>query len=410
MQDGTLPGHLHWDQIWVRPNGRVQLLDMPWNDTGMEPFAGSDDERVLALLRDAAVLALEGRLRRAGDRPHSIRAPLPKHAVRLLNRLLSVDQPYATLDEFRSVLAATKELPTEVTRHRRAWHLGGLTACLAVGLLWTLSCSWIMSIGSGAQLEWFVFINDKVIKDLKDGAWISFAAQSASPDPWTRYAAVPQLSFDLELHKRLSQDLERARLETVARFAAADGTTRWLMEANRTYQQLNPDEPTRNDTVTIKRSGDFRALARELEPGLQQTEGQRLRALEPTVLALLLFWPCVWILWAFLTRGGLTRQLFGIAITRADGRPALRLQCALRALLVWAPFMGLLWLAIVLDHRYWSHWSPGALVDRNAWALWLSWSSWWLAAAMLPVYVGLALRNPPRGLHDRLAGTYLVPR
>jgi hypothetical protein len=40
----------------------------------------------------------------------------------------------------------------------------------------------------------------------------------------------------------------------------------------------------------------------------------------------------------------------------------------------------------------------------------LSWLCWGAALALLLLYVALALRSPARGLHDRLAGTYLVPR
>jgi hypothetical protein len=34
---------------------------------------------------------------------------------------------------------------------------------------------------------------------------------------------------------------------------------------------------------------------------------------------------------------------------------------------------------------------------------------WLVAAALLPVYVAVALANPSRPPQDRLAGTYLVP-
>jgi hypothetical protein len=45
-----------------------------------------------------------------------------------------------------------------------------------------------------------------------------------------------------------------------------------------------------------------------------------------------------------------------------------------------------------------------------AWASLLAWLMWWLAPGLLVLYVWQAVRSPVRGLHDRLAGTYLVPR
>jgi uncharacterized RDD family membrane protein YckC len=98
--------------------------------------------------------------------------------------------------------------------------------------------------------------------------------------------------------------------------------------------------------------------------------------------------PAAVIVWAFLWRGGLSFRLLGLSLVRADGRPAGRLQCAWRTLLVWAPVTTLLACGIGLE------WAPAGLA----------------ALALLPLYVILALWSPGRALHDRLAGTYLVPR
>jgi len=65
--------------------------------------------------------------------------------------------------------------------------------------------------------------------------------------------------------------------------------------------------------------------------------------------------------------------------------------------LVWLPFVTLLWLA-------------GYMNERFAGAAWLIHGLSWLALGLLAGYVLLALRYPDRSLHDRLAGTYLVPR
>ena len=45
-----------------------------------------------------------------------------------------------------------------------------------------------------------------------------------------------------------------------------------------------------------------------------------------------------------------------------------------------------------------------------AWVLRLSILTWWAVWPLLVGYALLALWHPPRALHDRLAGTYLVPR
>ena len=56
----------------------------------------------------------------------------------------------------------------------------------------------------------------------------------------------------------------------------------------------------------------------------------------PWDLAMLVAIPAGWVLWAFLSRGGLSLPLAGIALVRNDGRGASRLACGWRAFLVWA--------------------------------------------------------------------------
>ena len=90
---------------------------------------------------------------------------------------------------------------------------------------------------------------------------------------------------------------------------------------------------------------------------------------------------------------------------RFSGR--LSVQCAWRALLVWVPVAGLLLLSYWLEAWYWSLWGTAA---APVWALWLSTVIWWATWLLLGAYIILALRYPTRSLHDRLAGTYLVPR
>jgi eukaryotic-like serine/threonine-protein kinase len=99
----------------------------------------------------------------------------------------------------------------------------------------------------------------------------------------------------------------------------------------------------------------------------------------------------------------------GLALLRSNGRKALRIQCAWRALLVWTPVAALLVLSVLLDNVWLGAWFR-QIVEPYAWAYWLSWLCWGFALSLLPLYVGLAFWLPNRSLHDRLAGTYLVPR
>jgi len=116
-----------------------------------------------------------------------------------------------------------------------------------------------------------------------------------------------------------------------------------------------------------------------------------------TIGGAIAFCPAMWVIWAFLSRGGMTLAMMGIALVRKDGRKATRLQCAWRALLVWAPVVALLEWSFWIDLHY-----PESI--------WWYWSIWWLALVVLLSEAALALLFPSRSLHDRLAGTFLVPK
>jgi hypothetical protein len=107
--------------------------------------------------------------------------------------------------------------------------------------------------------------------------------------------------------------------------------------------------------------------------------------------------PTIWIIWVMITRGGLSLPLAGIALVRTNGLPASRRACGFRALLVWAPPATLL-----VASRY--------LRESNPEAAWISTWLWMGAVALMACYIALAILNPSRCLHDRLAGTVLVPR
>jgi eukaryotic-like serine/threonine-protein kinase len=99
--------------------------------------------------------------------------------------------------------------------------------------------------------------------------------------------------------------------------------------------------------------------------------------------------------------------MMGLGLVRGNGKPALRVQCAWRALLVWAPVTGLAIASVWLNAWYWMRW-PGDGAD--VWMLWAASAAWWASLILLPIYAALALWFPTRSWHDRLAGTYLVPR
>jgi hypothetical protein len=106
--------------------------------------------------------------------------------------------------------------------------------------------------------------------------------------------------------------------------------------------------------------------------------------------------PLGWVVTAVVLRGGFSMILTGLAVVRADGRRAYRRQCAVRAVAVWLPVVGLLAGSVWLQVYH----------PRQAY---LYAGLWLVALALLPIYLVVAVRFPVRPPQDRIAGTYLVP-
>ncbi|QDU24092.1 protein kinase domain-containing protein [Urbifossiella limnaea] len=373
--DGTTPPRLGLDQVWVEPNGRVQLLDFPGG-----PVTAAAGGAPFALLRAVAGLTLEGRPRDADA--GGVRAPVPPHAVPVLDRLFD-PRGYRALDAVHADLAATHAHPPEVTPSIRAAQLTLQAAVLAGGLLLMFVSAAAVGVVVTALAGLQADISDRTLAALRDPAQAPHlgridGAAKALNDP--RAAGRVERLRD---RKRDEAGARRAELLGVQR-KALDRIEDVVLDLSR-----QPAEEAREMGVVL-------AWAAAPEKAGRGDVTSPWGSEAGPVWVLLAAVPLVWVLTAGLLRGGVSMLLTGIAVVRADGRRASRRQCAWRALLVWLPVAGLLtasaWVQVYHPAR------SGAAV-----ALWL------LAAALLPVYVAVALKFPTRPPQDRLAGTYLVP-
>lgn len=101
----TLPHALSPALVWVQHDGRAQLADLALTvDTeDSQATGGPDAQRALILLRQVAVLALEGRMLRPQEAPPQIRVALPSADKSVLDRLLTGG--YTTIDDVRQDLS-----------------------------------------------------------------------------------------------------------------------------------------------------------------------------------------------------------------------------------------------------------------------------------------------------------------
>jgi hypothetical protein len=158
----------------------------------------------------------------------------------------------------------------------------------------------------------------------------------------------------------------------------------------------------RHPTVSREELAAATATLHELDEDLQGRE-----LVVATAVAcdgpLLMLVACLAPVWAFACRGGLWLRLVGVAVVREDGAEASRRRAVWRSLVSWSPIWFLIaGLAVLrVDVRSWE-----AIVD----ALTAHWAVALLAIALRGAGAVWVVIRPERGLQDRLAGTWLVPR
>ncbi|MDX2039230.1 MAG: protein kinase [Isosphaeraceae bacterium] len=125
-RDGTTPAELAVDQVWIKPNGRVLLLDVPPHDPkssgpAERVEAEGTQERGLELLARVATTMLHAGRR---DREPGIRfdgTPIPKHAIPILEGL-RVPSSYRTIEDFRAAIHAVRDRPTALSPLQQFGH------------------------------------------------------------------------------------------------------------------------------------------------------------------------------------------------------------------------------------------------------------------------------------------------
>jgi hypothetical protein len=408
IADGTLPAALSLEQVWVETAGRAQLLDTP-PEPPAAPLTDADPERrALGLLRLAAAHLLEGRARAPGDgRP--VRAPLPGAAADALRRLMAADGGYATAAEFRAALEAAREGPAEVTRRRRAVHLALLSLAVGGGVAWMLYTTAVLTL-----LAYMSALVDEArcelaLDALRAAGARDVAALVSTPDPMLALAAVAQEDADRRQAARLIENCQGFRDDRAVALRSCSWFTHAALSVVENNRAALKENEVVRDSLFLDAQGnrvaEREAIRRAAERRPHSLSDEGMADLFSVLTVMVAASPVAWVVWAAATRGGLSLWLAGLRLVQADGRRAARWRCAWRALLVWAPFTGLLLASLTAES--WRLLEGAAAQDAAAW---LSWGAWWLAVLLLPLYVWLALRAPHRAPHDRLAGTYLVPR
>ena len=349
---------LDLERVWILDSGRAKLLDDPT----------ADPPATTSRLADGIGLLLAV-TRRA--RAHS-RQPWPLSATRFVDAL--GEAPPASLSDVAASADASTRGRTAISR---GWRSLSLACLLALPLM---SCAGVV------------------------GAMLMIATQARSVPAKTRTAA--HVLRELERRSSGSHSLEPADRDAVEIVLASryrpelsDPT----LYAPERFLLLTPAHKTLADHV-LRRNVDPRSVdAAAARPEVREMFAQGARSELPPIpeLSVIIFYSTLiavalaGLVTALATRGAVLR-LLGFEIVTTEGRGARRWRVLARAAIAWSPILAPLLVTGVIE-------GVGAHLPN-----------------MIPVFgAGLAVQlagaivaivQPARGLQDRLAGTWIVPR
>jgi hypothetical protein len=372
-QEGILPEQFSLSTVWALPDGQVLLLDMPG--------PGGKTTTPIDLLADVAVLLLEGSSS-AWDLPCR---PLPLHARELLADLPHFGGDLEDVAAFQQRLAATRERPAEVSRPVRLLHLAVLVAAQALccaGWLPLAITGGFITLGRASELEQAEYIDSELQRASAAGGGAGAAAQE-----------------ELQQQQAARERLRSAR-EPAERYYRARRAQLLPMRLGR--KDLPGEERLRErKPLTRPLHEEADKMATSLESGMDAEGGVCLIVLFQSCIAFV-----ICLISAAVFRGGLRYRMFGLCLVRYDGRPAKRLKCVWRMLAAWLLCIAPLVVARSVEELHWAVW----MYDERYSLLALADLCWLVMAGMFVVTLAILLISPARSLHDRLAGTVLVPR
>jgi hypothetical protein len=353
------------DRLWVTSDGRIKLLDWPAPDgetADTSPARGAptpspvpDLQQAERLLHLVATSALpEGQA-------------LPLRAGRLLEELAAERIGSASL--LHTTIAAAVAGPTEVSRARRALHLG-LTAMPPV---WTALSLWLV-IAFVAPLfrssEPTVFTYMASLQSLQD-----FERRPDSPEVRAEREAL-EIDIAVRFQQFLSPGGDSAR--TVQ--ALPPGLKALAERVKAKHPSPSPDE--------VRRARSTLALVEARHAAQERMMG---RLWPFMVLLMSVFFGFIGCVFAVAARGGLLLRMLGIAVVDRSSREAARWRCGLRALVAWLPIFAPFLIRMSVGY-------PVRL---------------WMVVLSVTVFLAgaaYAIANPVRSVQDRIVGTRLVPR
>jgi uncharacterized RDD family membrane protein YckC len=416
LNDGTLPP-LELDRVWIGDDGRARLLD--WSlcdgrqDAGGSPSARATDlPQAQRFLHRVAMLALEGRvLADSNSRDRATRVPLPMPAVDFLAKL--GEQRFTTPEDMLTGAISAARGPAAVSRTKRAVHLV-LCAILPIIVL----ANTVVAVYRQTSVPPRQDIAQPEIAELAFCLnWLANLKDLGVPSTGLRHRALEV--YIAGRHREL--------ISNPSTWSAPDLAEREFSDQRRALAERVIA------TWPDPRESDVADAARTLKPYLDNVRAGR----QPFPRSWGGIWQQLWLytllglmvvgivglISAVAGRGGIALRLMNIAIVTKNGAVASGSRARIRSALSWFPLLAAS-VALCAGHlplvtltspisnsvAYRVLVLPPIFVPDDASMLFVRGG---IATAALTVFALAAIVGvvrPQRGLQDRLAGTWLVPR
>ena len=390
LKAGAVPAVVGLDRVWITADGRAKLLDFPapqiaGRRTVPQPPAltVTDFQAARLFLNQVAVAALEGRVLEAeAAQRHAVAVPLPLHARSFLDRL-------PALQDFEPLVGGLKPLLQKAASVSRLRRFGLVVVCAALPIFM-----------AGATLF---------------GQWMMRYWMESQPDMMPLQMCLGHLSRLEKQSDGKDHSQERQALEVyiAGRFGktisdpatwSSPFTAGIAPDLREKAEQLVAKYPNPSE----KELAEAKAVVGPTVGGFDMVTNQMGRlsasmvAMQAGIMTLLMAF--VSLVCALAFRSGLAMLVFGVVAVKRDGSRAGRLRVFWRALVTWLPVLfGLVGFVVLGGWLF----ADRAVADDIIVILGVA------SGLALGLFAALAIVSalmPERGLQDRLAGTWLVPR
>jgi hypothetical protein len=358
--------HLTLAHIWKRADGQLVLLDFSW--PGLNAPEAHQTCSAVDLLAAVSTRAFAP----------STEPAAPLSATTLLNRLASAAPP--ALADVKAELLRLASTPSRPSRIRRTLPMVFAAIPVAVPIVAVTVILPSFTQGSGIEiLMWMTWITDSNA----DGKFKTEEQRTAAEQYVAAHFA-SQLTSDEFWNTRVPQ------MESIV------GMRRRAKEIAARYPAVSPDELARASAIVAPQIQEVEDWRKNFPAG-----GEALRDFVASGFAFIplsLSIACG-LISVLAVPGGLVTRALGQAVVRRDGREIGRMRSAVRLLIAWSPVIA--WMAYVGNPMFGE---VRAMSPAAAYAV--------AGVALMSMAAGAlwTIAVPDRGPHDRIAGTWVVPR